>query len=371
MRIALIIPVLAEGGAGRVMVNMANYWVAADHVVTLFTFESEHQPPFYKVDDRVDFCYLRIEKHSVSFRDRLVNNWDRSKTIRRAVISARPDVVISFIDTGNVRVLLSLLGAGIPVVISERVHPAHEQIGWTWRVLRRLTYPTASSVVVQTSDAHKHIQGWMLRQLRVIPNAVNVPISTGEAPTLYDRNLLAVGRLRPQKSFSLLLRAFSLVADECPEWNLNIAGDGPLRESLDAQVVRLRLQGRVTLLGQQSDIAGLLSQSEVYVLSSAYEGFPNALCEAMASGLACISTECPSGPADIITNEVNGLLVASSDEKALAAALRKLMVDESLRARLGRNAREITETYSVERIMGMWNKLLTDVVGKARGGSSG
>ena len=273
----------------------------------------------------------------------------------------RPDVAISFIDTGNVRVILALLFAGIPLVVSERVHPAHEPIGSVWRVLRRLTYPLAKAVVVQTEDIARHVRGWSLRRVHVIPNPVVALADQDQAPHLPQPYVLAVGRLRPQKAFDMLLNAFSQAATHHSNWSLAIAGDGPLLAALTSQSQALGMTSRIHFLGQQADIGGLLARADLFALSSAYEGFPNALCEAMAAGVASIATDCPSGPADIVADEHNGLLVANADPDAFAAALERLMADAALRQRLGAAARQITETYSVERVMQQWDELLAKV----------
>lgn len=361
MRIALVNPVLSEGGAGRAMVTMANHWAEAGHSVGLFSFEAEGSAPHYPLHRAVDLNNLALEQPSANLLASLRNNLRRFRRIRSAVRSMQPDVAISFIDTGNVRVILALLFAGIPLVVSERVHPAHEPIGRVWRVLRRLTYPLAKAVVVQTEDIARHVRGWGLRRVQVIPNPAVALADQGQAPHLPQPYVLAVGRLRPQKAFAMLLDAFSQAATRHPGWSLAIAGDGPLLAALTSQAQTLGMSSRIHFLGQQADIGGLLARADIFALSSAYEGFPNALCEAMAAGVASIATDCPSGPADIVIDEDNGLLVNNADPDAFAAALERLMADADLRQRLGSRAAAITKTYSADRVMRQWDQLLADV----------
>ena len=172
MRIALINPVLGEGGAGRAMVNMANHWADQRHEVTLFTFEGPDTPPNYRLADAVQLQHLDLERESANAFTSLRNNLWRFRRIRREVLATAPDVVVSFIDSGNVRVLLALLLARVPVIVSERVHPAFEPLAWHWRVLRRLTYPLASAVVVQTEAIARYVGSWGLRRVRTIANPV-------------------------------------------------------------------------------------------------------------------------------------------------------------------------------------------------------
>ena len=145
---------------------------------------------------------------------------------------------------------------------------------------------------------------------------------------------------------------------------MKIAGDGPERGRLERMANELGLGDRVEFLGHVKDVGGLLSGAGAYVMSSSFEGFPNALCEAMANGLACVSTDCPSGPADIITHGHDGLLVPNGDEKALANALEKLLLDRGFRDRLGGNARMVLNRYSEEKVMGLWGDCINKAVDK-------
>lgn len=363
--IAFVIATLEGGGAARVMLNMASYWARAGHRVTIYSFEDGSSPSFYPVHEDVEIVYLNLLKQSESLLDSLKNNWDRIMLIRREVLSCSPDVVISFIDTANVRLLLSMLGAGVKVIVSERIDPSYEDIGRLWSTLRMVAYPLASSVVVQTRAAKNYFSGWPLRSLEVIPNMVRPPVSFAPNRRGEQKRVVAVGRLYEQKGYGLLLNSFARVAEEFPDWTLSIAGHGPQKEVLEKMVSTFGLTDRVLLLGHVKDIGGLLESADVYVLSSDYEGFPNSLCEAMASGLASVSTDCPSGPADIIRDGINGLLVPCGDTEALSEALKSLMGDADLRSRLGNEARTLKDTYSEEKVMGMWESCINKALGES------
>ncbi|MDP3428326.1 MAG: glycosyltransferase, partial [Humidesulfovibrio sp.] len=128
------------------------------------------------------------------------------------------------------------------------------------------------------------------------------------------------------------------------------------------------LTGRVLLMGQVADVGGLLKQADAYVLSSSYEGFPNSLCEAMAAGLACVSTNCPSGPGEVVDNGENGLLVTVDDAEALAAALSSIMRDAALRERLGTRAKNICQRFSLSQVMAQWQGVVTQCTEIRTGG---
>lgn len=356
--IGLLTSTFERGGACRVLINMANYWAARGVKVTLFSFEDGSTPPYYPVDARVSMAYLDLNSYSPNIFASVVNNFKRLLKIRRAVCRAGCGAIISFIDTANVRTLLALAGLRIPVVVSERIDPAYEKIGSAWALLRRLTYPLATQVVVQTLQAAAYFSYLPSRKVAVIPNPVVTLASVGEAPVLERPALLAVGRMYPQKGYRLMLSAFAKISVRHSGWTLHIAGDGPLWDELHDLVDRLGIAGKVRFLGQVSNISDTLTQADAYVLASAYEGFPNALCEAMAAGLPCVSTDCPSGPADIITHGENGLLVPNGDLAALAEALGQVMGDAALRRQLGPRAARIKETLAPERAMTMWEQCL-------------
>jgi glycosyltransferase involved in cell wall biosynthesis len=194
----------------------------------------------------------------------------------------------------------------------------------------------------------------------VIPNAAptwadRVPSYEGSIPS---RRIVAVGRLSEEKGFHALIEAFRLVAPQYPDWTLTIFGEGDERGRLERLVQQSQLAARVHLPGWTEDVKGALLSGELFVLPSRYEGFPNALLEAMAVGLPCISFDCDSGPREIIRHGMDGLLVPAGDVRQLAEALASLMGDPSLRQKLGSEARNVVTRFSREAIYGQWDQLL-------------
>jgi len=258
------------------------------------------------------------------------------------------------------------------VIVSERVDPTLYSIGRIWEQLRRWAYPLADRIVVQTQGALSYFSSGLQPRVSIIPNPVLLP---NEREQIADnliverfsskdstRSVIAMGRLTKQKGFDMLLQAFARLKDIHSEWTLIILGEGELRTELEALRGTLGLSDRVHLPGVVKNPYKVLVQADIFVMPSRFEGFPNALCEAMACGLPVISTDCLSGPREIIRDGVDGILVPNEDVEALAAAMERLMSDEAERKRLSTRAPEVLERYSLEKIMGMWEKLLAQVV---------
>ena len=189
----------------------------------------------------------------------------------------------------------------------------------------------------------------------VIPNPVR-KIDSKYAP-LVNKKIISVGRLDYQKGFDNLIQGFAVLHSKYPDWELNIYGDGSLRENLQKQIDRLELSNTVHLCGRTNNIDSKLDESSLFVLSSRFEGFPMVLVEAMSHGLPCVSYDCPNGPSDIIQNGHNGLLVENQNLSALIHAIETLINDPVERKRLGHNAPESISSFSEETIVQKWHEL--------------
>ncbi|MEH1970545.1 glycosyltransferase family 4 protein [Nostoc sp.] len=363
MKITLVIHSLTYGGAERVMSIMANYWAAKGWQITILTFD-ENKIPQFDLDSRVVYTPLGIASKSPNVVIGIWNNLKRIGILRNAIINNNPDAVISFTSKINAIALLATRWLNIPVVVSERSNPVKSSLGGNWKQLRQQTYPFADRIVFQTKRARDYFPSKLHTNSCIIPNMVVLPPIEKQLSdkVLRERSLIAMGRFVPEKGFDLLLQAFAQLKDRYPEWTLTILGDGTLRPELEALGNQLGLSDRVHFPGMVKNNYDFLQQAEIFIMSSRFEGFPNALCEAMACGLPVISTDCPSGPREIIRDGIDGILVPNEDVSALAAAMERLMSDEKERKSLAVRAPEIIERFSVEKIMSIWEKLLAEVI---------
>jgi glycosyltransferase involved in cell wall biosynthesis len=363
MRLTLVIWGLRSGGAERVLCRLANCWVERSHEVTLLTLYPGES--FYQLDKRVRHVALGVDSASYNLLEALRANAVKLLALRKAIAVSGPDVVVSFLDTTNILTLFATLAMRAPVIVSERIDPFHNnELPRMWRLLRRVSYPLAAKVVVQTQAVLARMKPMLGKIVTTIPNPVVDPGArhrSHDASSVERQWVIGMGRLTEQKGFDLLLEAFAQIADKHVDWSLRILGDGPAFASLEQQIRNLGLEGRALLLGRISDPFPLLAESSLFVMSSRFEGFPNALCEAMACGLPVISFDCPSGPSEIIRNGVDGILLPKEDISALAETMDSLMSDRDKRKSLAAHSPEIIQRFGLERVLDEWEQLFSEV----------
>jgi glycosyltransferase involved in cell wall biosynthesis len=357
MKLVLVISTMTSGGAERVLSTLANSWANKGRDVTLVTTHDDGSPPFYDLDPEV--THRPILLSSIPGGG-YWSNIKRTKALRGMIKEANPDLVVSFLDYTNILTLLACKGLNVPVVVSERLDPRIHRLTRVWEWMRQLLYPGATVLVNQTEAAASWFRSLMKDKISIIPNPVAEPDNQTGVPEreLRKPSLVAMGRLHPQKGFDSLLRAMRIVHDTAPDLHLTVLGEGPLRSDLEALRDGLELQDVVYFPGRVKNPAAVLRQAELFVMSSITEGFPNVLCEAMALGLPVISTDCPSGPAEIIQDGRSGLLVPVGDHEALAAAILGLLADSVAREEMGVHARQVVDRFSLERVLGEWEAVL-------------
>ncbi len=266
----------------------------------------------------------------------------------------------------NVLLGLASIGLRLITIGSERSFPPALPLPGAWMTLRKWSYSRLSAVVAPTEE----IRQWLLehttaRRVEVIPNPIAwpfVPQAPMMAPTAVGyagrRRLLAVGRLGEEKRFANLIEVFATLLPDFPGWELVVLGDGPQRQSLHGLIMRLGLSDVVFLPGHVGNLGDWYRSADLFALTSRFEGFPNVLLEALAHGLPAVSVDCDTGPRDIIRPGVDGMLVPPEDDVALAVALRGLMGSEDVRQHLGARAAEALDRFSLDRIVGPWERLL-------------
>ncbi len=362
-RLTLVIHSLAQGGAERDMAHLARCWADRGDDVALITLDSIENDS-YPLNEGVTRIGLGLVGPSHGPWNAIANNRRRIRALREVLRQRSPQRIISFIDRMNVLTLLAARPLDDPVIVSERIDPRYHEPGRIWRWLRRKTYPGCAAQLVLTHSVREWCRQLAPRRpVHVVPNPARRPES-GAADTdsswpFGDRKtLLGMGRLHPQKGFDRLLPIFARLARSHPGWQLVLLGEGTERPRLEKQVRELGLGDHVALPGWVTNVAGALSESELFVLPSRYEGFGNVVAEALACGVPVVTLDCPSGPGEIVRDGVDGLVVPTDDLDGLEQALDRVMGDAALRSRLAENAGDVLNRFSEERFLAQWDAVL-------------
>jgi glycosyltransferase involved in cell wall biosynthesis len=364
-----VISGLRPGGTERVFVNVVNNIGARIKPVVVVLESKEGLAYDIKGDLEVYYLYKK-------------NRWDVFRLIIRLssiMRKERPESIISFGYYANQLVIFArcISGLKMPVCISERTDTASSLKKMNFQVVRRLllkiTYSMADKIIaVSKGTKNSLVNHFGMREARVI--VIYNPVDLDKIRVLFSERvdhpwftekgvliIIAVGRFVNQKGFPHLVKAFSMVVNKIRMARLVILGEGSERQRLENLVLELGLKDKVNLLGYQQNPYKFMAKSYLFVLSSLYEGFPNVVLEAMACGVPVIATSCPSGPEEIITDGINGYLVAVGDVDALAGAILKLLKDDSLRRLLAENGRKRVEDFRLEKMVAEYERALEEM----------
>ena len=282
-----------------------------------------------------------------------------SAWMRRTIRTIEPDAVLSFLTQTNIMTVLATRGLGTRTVISERNDPRLQRHRPRVEFLRRIVYDWADVVTANSHGALAALEVFVSRdKLAFLPNPLTNP-STSEEIVFARPTVITVGRLVEQKGIDVLLEAWAKVTKTLPDWQLAIVGDGPLHAKLKMRAAELNIENCVKWLGHVSDPFPLLRAAEVFVLTSRFEGTPNALLEAMACGLPAVVSDASPGPCELVgTDESAGLIVPVEDSSATAEALTHLALNEALRRRLGVAAKMRAGAHKADQAIDVWLRLL-------------
>ena len=359
--VALVISSLSMGGAQRALTTLADGWRRRGRPVAVVVLGSRDPTPFFPLPEGVRLVGLDACEPSGGTLDALRKNAHRVSRLRAALRAIAPDAVVSFMDQTNVAAILASRGLPAAVVVAERTDPDRRRLPAVWEGLRAITYPHADAIVVQTEAVRRRVAERWGAPVTVIPNPVAAPPADARparAASAAAGTIVSAGRLEPAKGFDVLLDAFATIATRHPGWSLAIWGEGPERAELEERRDRLGLAGRAEFRGTYRSPAEAFADADLFVLASRREGFPNALCEAMAWGLPVVAADCASGPAEIVTGGFDGVLVPPEDPAALARSMEALVARPERRAELAARARGIADRLSLERVLERWNETL-------------
>lgn len=348
MAIAFLISSLNCGGAERV-VSLLSKYVAENNKVFVITLNNS--TPFYEIDSRVHLIQLVSNNkknilNSIFYNFKIILNL--IKIIRKNNISR----FISFMPTSNLFLIVcSFFIAKIHITISERSNPNVNLFKKKSRsFLRKLLYRFSDQLVVQTPYVKEYFEAYVKAdKIKIIKNPIEI-INTKS----FDKKnvILTVGTLNKNKNQALILKSFSQL--NAPDWELHICGDGGEIDNLKRLAVDLNVENKVKFFGVVSNVEDYFSYASVFAFSSLSEGFPNVILEAMNNNCACISTDCPTGPSELIEHKKNGFLIALNETSAYTSYLQKLVDSENLRNQFCVESKIRIQKYSLPNIAKQW-----------------
>lgn len=369
LKIAFHLNCLEQGGAERVVTNLAHQFQEQGHEVWIATeWFGENEFKLARGIRRVHVGLTDEDQKAA----RPVQILRRITHLRRFVREEKPDVLIAFAQKANYRALMATVGMKIPVIISIRTDPVGHYDSLADRIQIPLLFPRASGCVFQTEGQRDFFPKGTQRRSRIILNPINPKYLDVPKPASRSKTVVQSGRLVDFKNQLMLIRAFVKVHERHPDYDLKIYGgdsyDGT-KELLEALIAEKGAEGYVTLMGASDELEKVLPGAAAYAFSSDWEGLPNALLEAMALGLPIVATDCPcGGPRTVMKDGYNGLLVPIQDEDRMAEGICYLIENPEEAERMGENARKIADIANGQAVYEEWRDYIEEVCGRKKAG---
>lgn len=356
------------GGVERTAITLMNELSQRGHSISLLTWDQENASAHYTMDPEIEWHKLSMgsARQRAGFWLRL----QRQLRIRSIVKAASPQVIIGFQHGAFLAVRMASFSMGIPVVAAERNAPQRFDFirAGRRRSLIFLSLLLAAKITVQFEEYRSHYPTYLRKRIVYIPNPIARATAFADpvGSSSGIKNLLFVGHLSYQKNPQVLIKAFSQVSDRFPDWQLHLIGKGDHEQEVKRLIAGTDAPGRIRVLGVYTDMESIYRDAQLFCLPSLWEGFPNALGEALAHGLPAVGFADCAGVNLLIKPGVNGLLAAgNNDAHSLAAALAELMSSDERRHKMGKQAVESVRQFQPQSIFDHWESFFQEVVGQS------
>lgn len=354
MNVIIVISNKSMGGAQRVSVSLCEWLNKQNNTSACIVSLSETSNKKYDMSS--------IKSYDIFKKNKV-------KELIKIIKKEKPDLVVSMGVPMSIYTVPACIGTKTKHIISERNDPSHFAGKRIVKIISRFLMKYADGYVFQTNDAKKYYKK-LGKKSSIIPNPI---FGINQMPsTIFKgeraKTIVSVGRLNKQKNFSLLIDAFSNFVLKHPDYKLCIWGEGEERENLEQKILNLKLEKKILLPGNTNDIYEKIYDSCCFVLCSNFEGMPNALMEAMALGLPCISTDCPcGGPRELIFNKENGVLIPINDKIKLSDNMEKIINNPDFSKKIEKGAFDIRKKYNVDVVCKKWLDFFKEVINKKEG----
>lgn len=353
-KITFISTKIRGGGAERVVAVLSSALAELGYCVDLILYERYDDE--YPISNKVNIHMLPA-RGKVNKAFYLVNKFLK---MRRIISKIQPDVLIPFLPYQVEHTYFASRGLGIPMVVTVRNNPQYDTPNEKMRKRRDRIAERVEGIFLQTESQKEYFSEHIKDKCFIVPNPVDDSIlNSVYLPRKSIKKLVSVGRLSPQKNQKMLIKAIYELRKQNYDVYLDIYGSGELESQLKTQIEELNLTGVVNLCGRSNDIANTLKNYDIFVMTSDYEGMPNALMEAMGVGLPCIATNCPTGPDTLIGNNERGLLVPVQDEAALEDSIKFAICNTEYMINMAVKAKQFINQQYAPKVIGM--KLINEL----------
>lgn len=354
-KILFIIPSLSNGGAEKVVSKISSELSENNYDVTVLNFyRCENE---YEIDVKVKRSILSNGTENDYIK---INKVKRIKLIRKYVKEYNPDEIICFLDYVSIYVFMSLIFTKYIrlITFTERCNPKHGNK--KSRLIKKICQIFVGKIIVQNSGQLYLLSKNEKKKAFVIANPIDDKyLNYVTILNLKPKHIISIGRLTDQKDYTLAINAFNNVLKKHPDLIYHIYGKGEDKEKIEKLIEELNIKDKVILEGFTTDINKVYEKADIYLMTSKYEGMPNALAESMAVGIPSISTNCEFGPSDLICNNDLGILVNEHSVEAVENALMNMIEQYDEYAYKSKHVKEVMkEKYSLEKIIKEWIKVI-------------
>lgn len=358
IKIAFLISSLRYGGANKVMIDIANFLSKKGYEIIIITYQK--QDMFYQLDKNIKIKTIKIDT-VISKKMRRVIQIRHIIKLFKILKKENPKVIISFENYAKLISNVAAIFTRTKVIVSERLDPYNYKKGKKYN--NYIRHLMANGCVFQTRGAANYFPKKIQQTCEIIPNFSNFEKKDPVKWELRKNEISFVARLDlKQKRQDIMLEAFKLILKEAPYMKLVFYGDGPDKKKLQVYSEELGLSKSVEFRGVVKEIRKEIRNSKVFVLTSDFEGIPNALIEALSLGVPSVSTDCsPGGARELIEHGVNGFIVPCGNVKEIADKVLELLINFDLSNRVAKNAINISDQLSPNKILPKWEEYIKKI----------
>tara|TARA_Y100000816_G_C26108138_1_gene589778 strand:+ start:4343 stop:5461 length:1119 start_codon:yes stop_codon:yes gene_type:complete len=351
------------GGLERISIDLMNKMTRNGHKVGLITWDKSSANPHYIIDNRVKWLKLNIGDPDMPSSIQV--SIARLRKARIFIRKFNPDIILGFQSGASLFAIFATIGLFFKILAAERVSPdlwKHVGGSFKFKIINILNWFFASKITVQFPQYKSQYPYIFRHKITSIHNPVYpADLKKYDDTKVPEKIILCVARLCYQKNQDLLIDAFQRLSINTKDWKLVFVGDGEYYDRLNSKVKKLGLQHSTIFCGNIKNVSSWYQKADIFAFPSFFEGFPNALAEALSWGIPSIGLRNTLGVNSLIEHNVNGLLVDSSSED-FSGALNILVNNAKLRKKMSLEAKKISSKYSPENSYVLWESLFESMI---------